>query len=196
MAQQSVKSEQITTSPDDEKESTTNSNIPNPSKSKTNTPPYQQCDIYRLFNDLENVSTLLLDVRSKKDYTANHVMNSEHFDIPNNVTFTTPQQLMQRLNPEITEFKKKVAAKLKHTKPNELLIHCYGDETVSQKTEKFNILYQLSRIFKLQPSQLQILRDPGFSAFEDRFPFLCSKQIAFEENAKATEFRYGLSLLV
>eukprot|EP01084_Bolivina_argentea_P140033 246286_1 len=156
--------------------------IENKDDTKNNEIPYCECDIYRLYNDMENSSTLILDVRSKDDYEKNHVLNSEYFDIPNDFKFTTATDLLSKLNTNIEQFKAKVFNKLKTIKSkDDLLIHCYGDQNTKTQTEKFNILYQLSVIFQLKKNQLKILKNPGFILFEKKFPYLCSKFIKEEE---------------
>eukprot|EP01083_Nonionella_stella_P073157 197589_1 len=155
--------------------------------------PYCICDIYSLYNAMETSSTLLLDVRSKSEYEADHITNGEHFEIPNDFKFTNHSDLLLKLNKNIEEFKAKVFNKLQTTKKKDLSIYCYGDD--AQTNEKYNVLYQLSIIFGLKREQLQILCDPGFSSFGATFPFLCSKYIKEEEQKRVTDFSSMLDAL-
>ena len=145
---------------------------------------YSVCDIYRLYNDMWSASTLILDVRSYSEYETNHIQNSEHFEIPDDFKFTNSKDLLLKLNKNIEEFKGKVFEKLKVTKKNDLLIYCYASE--KELMQKYNVMYQLSIIFGLQKRQAQFLQHPGFSLFEQTYPFLCSKYIKEEELEKGS----------
>ena len=149
---------------------------------------YCECDIYTLYNEMERSSTLILDVRSMEEYRQNHIEYSNHFLIPDDFKFTTLQDLQQKLGQSIKQFQMTVYQKLQKIKKSELLIICYGNNFIKTKTEKYNILYQLSIFFGLQQKQLQILSDPGFDSFQKKYPFLCSKYIKDEELKKGTEF--------
>jgi len=147
--------------------------------------PYSQCDIYKIYNNLESASSLILDIRSFSEYEANHIKNGEHFAIPNDFKFTNHTDLLQKLNKNIELFKAKVFEKLKVTKKNDLMIYCYASAEQSFKS-KFNVLYQLSIIFGLKKHQTQFLHHPGFTLFEATYPFLCSKFIKKEEIEKGS----------
>lgn len=149
--------------------------------------PYCECDIYRLYNEMEDQSTLLLDVRSPMEYRENHISKSEHFNIPDDFVFNTFNDL-NKLGTNIMEFQKTIHEKLKKIKKSQLLIICYGNNFVKTKTMKFIVLYQLSLKFGLEKKQLQILSDPGFDLFQEKYPFLCSKYIKEQELEKGLEF--------
>ena len=148
-------------------------------KSAASPPPYCECDIYRVFNEMENISTLLLDVRSKSDFDKDHICHSRHFAIPSDFEYSSDQQLLLALKDEIAAFKLTVASKLVDTKKEELLIMGYGPHPL--------LLHRLSLLFGLGRGQLLILAEPGFDAFAERFPFLCHAFVAREESEKAMD---------
>lgn len=157
------------------------------STSNASNVPYCECDIYKLYNEMEDASTLIVDVRSATEFRINHISKSEHFDIPDDFVFNTLDDL-NKLGTNILEFQKTVHEKLKKIKKADLLIICYGNNFIKTKTMKFIVLYQLSLKFGLEKKQLQILSDPGFISFEEKYPFLCSKYIHEQELQKGSEF--------